>query len=233
MNPIRYMFFDCMETIVDLHELPSKSDYAFWAFSGSGAEHYWTSFDAFYKKYETAANEIDSSLCLHQDYEMVQRLERVVEQTDTISRSRKNQVTGSLYDRYWKTYKSKCYIKEENRQTLVRLSKKYKLAVVSNFKVKDGIEELLNINGVFGLFDFVVTSVRCGWRKPDSRIYEFAVEKAGCRPEQILFFGDDYEYDYIVPRRMGMKAIWLDKKGAATSGIDKVTDFGQLADLLL
>ena len=47
MAAVKYIFFDCMETLVDLHELPSSSDYARWAFQGSGVEGYWRDFEDF------------------------------------------------------------------------------------------------------------------------------------------------------------------------------------------
>lgn len=230
---LKYIFFDCMETIVDLHILPKPSDYALWAFSGSGVEHYWNDFHEFLEKYEYATENIRSSIEAYQEYEMIERIQLVVEQTESIRSNIKHQTTRKLYDNYWKTYKSKCYVKDEIRTVLSQLARQYKLAVVSNFKVKGGIQELLEANGLNDLFEFVVTSVYVGRKKPDPGIYEYSIQSAACSPDQIIFVGDDYENDYLAPRRMGMKSLWLDKEGTARAGTDRVIDFYELRSMLL
>jgi putative hydrolase of the HAD superfamily len=233
MNQAIYIFFDCMETIVDLYELPNQSDYALWTFSDSEVEHYWSGFNEFLEKYDYSRKEMMSLIEANQEYEIINRIEMLVDRTESININYKHQITRRLYDNYWKTYKSKCYIKEEIKYVLSQLAKQYKLAVVSNFMVKDGIEELLKENGLRNRFEFVNTSINIGWRKPDPKIYEFSIQCAGCNPDQIIFVGDDYENDYLAPRRLGMKSIFLDKEGKTSTEIDKVIDFYELRNKLL
>jgi putative hydrolase of the HAD superfamily len=45
---VEYIFFDCMETLIDLHKLPVAEDYAMWAYRGSGVESLWQDFDSFF-----------------------------------------------------------------------------------------------------------------------------------------------------------------------------------------
>ncbi|WP_136605303.1 HAD family hydrolase [Paenibacillus dokdonensis] len=233
---MKYIFFDCMETLVDLYELPSDHDYALWAFNGSGVEHYWKDFDEFLKRYNESKIEIASILDPNEEYEMIRRFEFVVERTDNIDIHLKNDVATNLYDTYWSTYKSKCFIKQEKLGILLDLAKKYKLAVVSNFKIRDGIEELLRLNGASNLFEFVITSINTGWRKPSPKIFELAIQYADCASDQIIFVGDDYENDYLAPKRMNMMSILLDKE---TNNIDyesevrKVKNFTELKSFLL
>src|SRR5690606_1723754 len=118
-------------------------------------------------------------------------------------------------------------------ETIVQLKEKYKLAIVSNFMVMNGIEELLEINDVRDVFEFVVTSVGFGWRKPDSKIYKYAIKKSGCQECEILFIGDDYENDYVAPRKTGMKSLWLNKYQGKREGIDQVRDFFEVREILL
>jgi putative hydrolase of the HAD superfamily len=235
-DDIKYIFFDCMETIVDLYELPVESDYALWAFSGSGVESYWNDFDEFLMKYLDAKREHIRLLKPNQEYEMMKRLELVVARTDTISSISKMQVTKKLHKQFWTVYKSQCYVSDDIKRGLPALSERYKLAAVSNFMIQDGIEELLQLNEVNRFFDFVVTSIRVGWRKPSPKIYQVALHYAGCTPEQILFIGDDYENDYLAPRRMNMKSLFFEReyKGDYTEpGIDKINNFNELQSLLL
>lgn len=41
------------------------------------------------------------------------------------------------------------------------------------------------------LFDSVVTSLTCGWRKPDARAFETVAGKLGVSPEKLVHVGDD------------------------------------------
>ncbi|WP_221226934.1 HAD family hydrolase [Paenibacillus baekrokdamisoli] len=234
MKQIKYIFFDCMETLVDLYELPSHSDYAYWAFSNSGVEHYWSDFEGFLERYSHSKRQIAQRIEQHEEYELMRRIEHIVDGTESIPVSSKQQVVQMLYENYWRTYKSQCFVKEEVKSTLLQLSKHYKLAVVSNFMINDGIEELLELNNINGIFEFIVTSINMGWRKPSARIYDYAIQRAGCNPEQILFVGDDYENDYLAPRLAGMKSILLDKeKTIVSSELDKVSDFYELKAMLV
>ncbi|KRE92126.1 hypothetical protein ASG89_33740 [Paenibacillus sp. Soil766] len=233
MNKYKYIFFDCMETIVDLYELPKGNDYALWAFKGSGVEHYWNDFIEFAKYYETSKIEIGVTLEMDEEYELIRRFELLVDKSKSIGLNIKTEVVTKLYENYWRTYKSKCYISPEVREVIIQLSKRYKLAIVSNFMVKDGIEELLFSNGIGELFDFIITSINVGWRKPHSRIYEISMQSAGCNNSEIIFVGDDYENDYLTPQRMGMKSIFLDKYDSQRAGTERVSSFNELKTALL
>ncbi|WP_224447706.1 HAD family hydrolase [Haloprofundus salilacus] len=49
-------------------------------------------------------------------------------------------------------------------------------------------------------FDATVTSVACGWRKPDARAFEAVSEALGVPPETLLHVGDDARTDSGVER---------------------------------
>lgn len=55
-------------------------------------------------------------------------------------------------------------------------------------------------------FDAAVLSFEIGSRKPEPAIYEAAIERAGCAPEEI-FFTDDLEANIEGARRMGIDAV--------------------------
>jgi putative hydrolase of the HAD superfamily len=229
----KWLFFDCMETLVDLIELPKLKDYAFWAFDGSGMEDLWNSFDDFFENYIAARKSIAREIPQDGEYEMLERMKRIVqlsfgdEQLPTADKT-----SQMLYANYWKNYKSKCYVKKEVKNTLELLSKKYRLAVVSNFMVMDGIEELLIENGIHSYFDFIVTSIKTGWRKPNVKIYNEAIKKAGAQIENITFIGDDYINDFITPGEMGMKSLLLDRSRKHTELVERVDNFEQLIGML-
>jgi putative hydrolase of the HAD superfamily len=133
---------------------------------------------------------------------------------------------------YWSNYKSGCFVREDVKRTLEKLSSRYRMGVVSNFMVMDGIEELLKITGINHYFSFVVTSVSEGWRKPHPDIYDKALQLSGTRPDEVLFVGDDYANDYAAPVSLGMKALHLDRFERRPGLQDRIRDFDELAKLL-
>ncbi|MCR4435048.1 MAG: HAD family hydrolase [Clostridiales bacterium] len=234
MKGIKYVFFDCMETLVDLTELPAMRDYALWAYQGSGVEGLWRGFEEFLEGYAWAKESLHASLAQYEECEMYRRLELAVRQK-LVHREEKEifEVSKRLYHNFWKTYRSKCYVKEDVKSVLPKLKERFPLGVVSNFMVEDGIEELLSQNGIIRFFDFVVTSIREGWRKPHPAIYHSALSKAGVLPEEVVFIGDDYVNDYVTPGSLGMKTVLLDRYGKHGGADPRVGDFYELMGILL
>ena len=61
-------------------------------------------------------------------------------------------------------------------------------------------------------FDESVLSYEVGAAKPDPRIYQVAIERAGCRPEE-CFYTDDIEPFVEGGRRAGMEAVQFHSAG--------------------
>jgi FMN phosphatase YigB (HAD superfamily) len=51
-----------------------------------------------------------------------------------------------------------------------------------------------------------------GVEKPDTRIYEIALERAGVAPEEVLHTGDSMRKDYVPAKNVGMHALLLDRE---------------------
>ena len=233
MDGYKCILFDCMETLVDLTELPSLRDYALWAFDGSGTEKDWGNFDTFYECYNTARKEISQKLPEHKEYEISERFEAAVRigfphaDGKTLAH-----IKQSLYDNFWRNYKSRCYVSCEVSGVLRELKGRFILGVVSNFMVDGGIEELLKENGIEDSFDFIVTSIGEGWRKPHPGIYEAAMKKSGVAPAEVLFIGDDYLNDYIAPMEIGMSTILLDRFDRYPEVETRARDFYSIIEIL-
>lgn len=75
------------------------------------------------------------------------------------------------------------------KETLERLSKKYKLGVLSNALPSRRHHEL-KIDNVDQYFGVIIISSEEGLRKPNREIYEIAIDKSGCKKEEILFIDD-------------------------------------------
>ena len=116
--------------------------------------------------------------------------------------------------------------------TLQSLSKKYTLIAVTN-----GNANLEKI-GLRHLFDDVVTAVDVGYAKPDARIFNEAIRKAGTQADKIIHVGDNPEADIIGAANVGLKTVWMNSKSVSWPNddiqpdltINRITEF---CDLLL
>jgi putative hydrolase of the HAD superfamily len=91
----------------------------------------------------------------------------------------------------------------------------------------------LRILGLGKYLDFVVTSAEAGLEKPSPKIYERALSKAGCLPEECLFVGDVFEKDVLGPENAGMKALWFNTTHKAPrEGVTEIHSFREVADHL-
>jgi len=75
--------------------------------------------------------------------------------------------------------------------------------------VTDGNADVFKIPELEGLFDFAVTAGQVGCAKPDPRIFEKAIELAGCPAADMLYIGDNFKKDVLGPVAVGMQAIWV------------------------
>jgi putative hydrolase of the HAD superfamily len=80
-------------------------------------------------------------------------------------------------------------------------------AVVTNTYYPPLVAGQLRRFGLADSFQFVMTSVEHGFRKPHPTIYRRALATAGLDPADVLFVGDDAECDYHGPRTAGMRAV--------------------------
>ena len=61
--------------------------------------------------------------------------------------------------------------------------------------------------------DGVVTSAAVGARKPDPRMFEAALEVAGCAADEALHVGDTPTEDVAGARAAGIRALLIDRDG--------------------
>ena len=88
-----------------------------------------------------------------------------------------------------------------------------KICLISNADCIDC--KFWNESPLSKFFDFVIFSCNVGMLKPESEIYEFALEKIGVKPEDSIFVGDGGSEELFGAKRVGMKTVfteYLDKK---------------------
>jgi putative hydrolase of the HAD superfamily len=110
----------------------------------------------------------------------------------------------------------------------------------------------LELTGLAGVFDVVVTRDTLGFGKPDVRAFHHACRLLGSAPRETLYVGDHLEIDAIGARNAGLGAVWLqrdqgegpdqtrsrdqggtpDQTRARAHGIPVVTSLSQVQTLL-
>ncbi|HEY9290978.1 MAG TPA: HAD-IA family hydrolase, partial [Microlunatus sp.] len=93
---------------------------------------------------------------------------------------------------------------------LDQLSRRHRLAVVSNTHHLDLVPDHLKAMGVAQYFETIVLSIEVGHRKPHPAIYQAALDRLVVPATDTLFIGDTYLADYAGPRRQGIPSLLID-----------------------
>jgi len=95
-------------------------------------------------------------------------------------------------------------------------SKGLKIGIVSNTSWGSPAalwREEINRLGLEGYADKVVFCMDVGWRKPDARIFAFALQELGVTADESVFVGDEPRWDVAGPKAVGMDSIVIDRIG--------------------
>lgn len=90
---------------------------------------------------------------------------------------------------------------------LAELHKKYKIGIIANQSL--GTADRMKKFGLFPYLDLIVASAEEGIAKPDLRIFELALERANCLPQNAVMIGDRLDNDIIPAKRVGLNTIWI------------------------
>lgn len=75
------------------------------------------------------------------------------------------------------------------------------------------LPELLHALDLVRHFDFIAASARIGYEKPHPRIFEWALERAGVDPAEVVHVGDHVDADVQGARAVGIDAVLIDRRG--------------------
>lgn len=113
-----------------------------------------------------------------------------------------------MYHTYWDTLIEVMEPESGLLPLLERLKEKgIKIGVGSDMTSYIQYKKLEKI-GALGYLDFIVTSEEAGAEKPDPQFFELCVKKAGCRPEECVFIGDNLRKDVEGSADFGMVGTW-------------------------
>ncbi len=92
-------------------------------------------------------------------------------------------------------------------ECLAGLHKMYKIGIIAN--QNPGTADRMKKYGLSQYLDLVIASAEEGIEKPDLRIFELALKRANCLPENAVMIGDRLDNDIIPAKKMGLKTIWI------------------------
>jgi putative hydrolase of the HAD superfamily len=129
----------------------------------------------------------------------------------------------------------------DTMSTLIYLKKRdYQMGVISNGLTIKQWEKLIRL-GLHHFFDEVVTSQEARSEKPDSEIFQLALERMGCKAEESVMVGNKFSEDILGATKAGMSAILVnseltevEKEIIESEGlkVDVIQDISQVKTIL-
>lgn len=121
------------------------------------------------------------------------------------------QITGGsrLIDRYFEAF-PRFFLYDDVPRTLDTLSRRYRLAIVSNID-----DDLLALTPLQREFDLVCTAQRARGYKPDGTLFRYLIAHAGCGVDEILHSGQSQFTDLVGGKPLGLTIAWINRRHVA------------------
>ncbi len=110
--------------------------------------------------------------------------------------------------------------------------------VISNISYcKEALEERITTTIPNHEFEFILATSEYMFRKPNKRIFELALLKAGLSAEDVWFVGDQYECDIVGATNAGMYPVWyigaIDLEYSEKENILTIQHWDELKEIIL
>ncbi|MEI6123766.1 MAG: YjjG family noncanonical pyrimidine nucleotidase [Bacteroidota bacterium] len=99
-------------------------------------------------------------------------------------------------------------------QTLAYLAGKYQLHIITNGFEEVQFRKIQNAD-MRHYFIHIITSEEAGFKKPDTRIFNYALQLCGASADQCLMVGDDLEVDVLGAKQAGMDQVYFNPQKLA------------------
>ena len=110
------------------------------------------------------------------------------------------------------------------REVLDVLRERYPLAIVTDAQSVYARGELHKV-GLLGYFDPIIVSGDHGYRKPDRRLFQLALDGIGVAAGNTLYVGNDMYRDIYGAREAGMQTVMFDSDQGRKTYLDCVPDY--------
>lgn len=121
---------------------------------------------------------------------------------------------------------------EGTLDVLAYLSQRYRLHIITNGFSQVQVRKIEG-SGIGHYFSTITDSDKAGVKKPDSKIFSYALQAAGTRHANALMIGDSLEADVLGAIDCGIDAIYCNFSGAdAPRGVRQIRNLLELKKLL-
>jgi len=124
------------------------------------------------------------------------------------------------------------------KEALEQLHGKYKLGIISDaiFSPGRALRQILSDEGLLGLFELFIFSDEMGRSKPDTSVFNAAIESFGIKPAELVHIGDREHNDIEGSHQTGARAILctavIDRGGGTTKAEAQFNDFRALPGII-
>jgi putative hydrolase of the HAD superfamily len=122
------------------------------------------------------------------------------------------------------------------REVLELLHRRFPLALVTDAQSAWARAELQQV-GLLEYFDPIVISGDYGYRKPDRRLFQHALDALGVAPQNALYVGNDMQRDIYGAREVGMQTVMFNSDQGKKAYLDclpdhTITDHRELLEIV-
>jgi putative hydrolase of the HAD superfamily len=110
------------------------------------------------------------------------------------------------------------------KRVLNELQGDYRLALISDAQSCYALPEIRAV-GLDGYFNPIVISSHYGFRKPDSRLFQKALDNMNLKPAEVIWVGNDMFRDIFGANLLGIRNIFIDSNQGAKSYKDVAPDY--------
>jgi len=106
---------------------------------------------------------------------------------------------------------------------LHELKKTVRIGIVTNNFTEEQ-QGKLDACGLAPFADVLVTSENTGYVKPDPRIFQTALQRLECSPEEAVMVGDSWPVDIAGALHAGIRPVWFNRTGDSTQNVSGIAE---------
>ncbi|GAB3248863.1 YjjG family noncanonical pyrimidine nucleotidase [Larkinella harenae] len=137
-----------------------------------------------------------------------------------------------INETYLQLLPRKAHLMESAIEVLDYLKDRYELHIITN-----GFDEIQALkmasSGLTDYFQHVITNQKAAAKKPDPRIFEFALEVSGASVNESLMIGDNYEADVCGALNAGIDVVYYNISSLPIGNIQPTYEIQHLKELMV
>ena len=137
---------------------------------------------------------------------------RLKEAFDAINYKASDEIIHTLSEEYITFLSQHNALFNNAIEVLEYLKEKYIMHIITNGFEEVQFKKLKNSN-LLPFFDNIITSEKVGVKKPNPKIFQYAMDISGASSNESMMIGDNFEADILGAINVGMQAIFCEFNG--------------------